>query len=426
MKEKIGIVGLGYVGLPLAVEFAKKHTVVGFDISIERISALNNNIDKTKEIELKDINKQSILFTSEPSDIKDCDFIIVTVPTPITEDSLPDLTPLKNASKTIASVIKKGAIVIYESTVYPGVTEEECVPILESFSGLQYGKDFFVGYSPERINPGDPINKITEIVKVVSGQNEEVLEKIADLYGSIIKAGVYKAPSIKVAEAAKVIENTQRDLNISLMNELALIFERLNIDTTEVLNTAGTKWNFLKFKPGLVGGHCIAVDPYYLTYKAEKVGYIPEVILAGRRVNDNMGHFIANTIVKKIIKNRLPIDSTTVTILGITFKENVPDIRNSKVFDLIKELNEYDLNVQVVDPYANKEEVLIETGVNIVDLEEVEKSEVIVIAVAHQEYVEYGWELINRIKKGPQSIIIDLKSILDKNEVPSSSELWRL
>lgn len=426
MKTRIAIIGLGYVGLPLAVEFAKVHNVTGFDISTDRVSELNNNIDKTNEINLIEVNKENLLITSKPEKISECDYVIVTVPTPITKEKLPDLVPLKKASQLIGANIKKGAIVIYESTVYPGVTEEECIPVLEASSGLISGEDFFVGYSPERINPGDSSNRISSIVKIVSGQNEEVLDKIAALYESIITAGVFKASSIKVAEAAKVIENTQRDLNISLMNELAVIFDKLNIDTTEVLEAAGTKWNFLKFKPGLVGGHCIAVDPYYLTYKAESVGYIPEVILAGRRVNDNMGHFIATTILKQLIKRKLPIIDARVTILGITFKENVPDIRNSKVFDLIKELNDFNFDIQVADPHADKNEVFKESGIKLTDTQDLKDSEVIVLAVAHDEYMTGGWDLIKSVSKKNNCIVIDLKSILSKETIPEQHVLWRL
>ncbi|MDN7244681.1 nucleotide sugar dehydrogenase [Planococcus shenhongbingii] len=426
MREKICIVGLGYVGLPLAVEFAKKHDVIGFDINNQRVSLLKDGIDQTQEVTYEELKFSNIKFSTDPNDMSECNFIIVTVPTPITVDNLPDLAPLKSASMTIGSVFKKGTIVIYESTVYPGVTEEECLPILESTSQMRNGIDFFVGYSPERINPGDKKNKVSEIVKVVSGQNKEVLEKVAVLYESIINAGVYRASSIKVAEAAKVIENTQRDLNISLMNELAVIFERLDIDTTDVLNAAASKWNFLKFQPGLVGGHCIAVDPYYLTYKAEKVGYIPEVILAGRRVNDNMGRFIASTIVKKMIKNGIPINDATVSILGITFKENVTDIRNSRVVDLIKELKEYGLNVQVIDEFASKEEVAKEFDVELIDIKNAKTSEIVVLAVPHDIYVKGGWNLISRMVNPVKNIVIDIKSTLNSLEKPDNSILWRL
>lgn len=336
MDRIIGIVGLGYVGLPVAVAFGKEHQIVGFDINENRISTLKQKIDYTNEVTTEELEEASIEFTSDASKLKKTDFIIVAVPTPINEHNQPDLTPLVKASEEVGKNLSKGTIVVFESTVYPGATEEVCIPVLERFSGMKCGMDFFVGYSPERINPGDKKHTFTTIIKVVSGQNPEVLEIVADTYASVVKAGVHRASSIKVAEAAKVIENTQRDVNIALMNELALIFDRLGIDTTEVLEAAGTKWNFLNFSPGLVGGHCIGVDPYYLTYKAQAVGYQPDVILAGRRINDELGKFIARTLVKKLIKAGIVVQGATVTVLGLTFKENVPDLRNSKVIDVKK------------------------------------------------------------------------------------------
>jgi len=424
-KLKIAVIGLGYVGLPLALELSTKYDVVGFDINHSRIEELIKGIDKTKEKDDLSLY-ESIMYSSSVKDIVECNLYIVTVPTPITQDKIPDLNPLINASKMIGSILKKDDIVVYESTVYPGVTEEICGEVLEKSSKLRSGIDFYLGYSPERINPGDKKNNITTIIKIVSAQNEEVLEKLADVYGSIVKAGIYKAPTIKVAEAAKVIENTQRDLNISLMNELAVIFERLDIDTTDVINAAGTKWNFLKFHPGLVGGHCIAVDPYYLTYKAEKVGYIPEVILAGRRVNDNMGRFIASTIIKRMIHNNIPIQNAIVSVLGVTFKENVSDIRNSKVIDLIEELKEFGLEVQVIDLHANPQEVLEEYELDLVNIQETKKADIVVLAVPHDEYVVSGWETVNKLGKEGKNIVIDIKSSLDKATKPGNTILWRL
>lgn len=426
MEKKIAVVGLGYVGLPLLIEFSKLYKVVGFDINNERIKQLSKGIDETKEAENLSKYEGNILYTSDPTELKTCNYIIVTVPTPITNDKLPDLNPLISASITIGENLMPGTTVIFESTVYPGVTEEECIPVIEKNSSLKSGIDFFVGYSPERINPGDKKNNISNIIKIVSGQDEDTLIKIANLYSEIIKAGVYKAPSIKVAEAAKVIENTQRDLNISLMNELAVIFERLNIDTNDVIEAASTKWNFLKFTPGLVGGHCIAVDPYYLTYKAEKEGYIPQVILAGRRVNDNITKVISNTIIKKMIDENVRIKNNSVTIMGITFKENVSDIRNSKVIDLISELKEFGLNINVVDPYANKKEVLEILGIELKNAEEVKDSACVIFAVPHQSFVEKGWSLINSMLTEKSGIVYDIKSSLSRAEKPENVTLFRL
>jgi UDP-N-acetyl-D-galactosamine dehydrogenase len=426
MNRKIAVVGLGYVGLPVAVAFGKKERIIGFDINDHRINTLKQGIDYTNEVESKDLLEADIDFTNDPSQLREADFIIVAVPTPITETKQPDLTPVIKASETVGSNLQKGAIVVYESTVYPGATEEVCVPVLEKTSGLKAGVDFFVGYSPERINPGDKEHTFTKITKVVSGQNEEVLEVIAGVYGSVVEAGVYRASSIKVAEAAKVIENTQRDLNIALMNELSIIFDKLRIDTAEVLKAAGTKWNFLSFTPGLVGGHCIGVDPYYLTHKAESVGYHPEVILAGRRINDNMGKFIATSLIKQMINKNMPIQGARVTILGLTFKENVPDLRNSKVIDVIRELQEFGVEVQVTDALADKEEAVREYGTELVDYDKLIPADAVVLAVPHHEYVEKGWEQFNRLLKHGKGIVVDIKSKLEKETCPSNITLWRL
>jgi len=426
MNRKIAIVGLGYVGLPVAVAFGKEHHVIGFDINEHRINTLKQNIDYTNEVVLADLEKASIDFTSEGEKLEEADFIIIAVPTPINEHNQPDLTPLLKASETVGKHIQKGTIIVYESTVYPGATEEKCIPVLERMSGLKAGEDFFVGYSPERINPGDKEHTFTTITKVVSGQTPEILEIVAETYSSVVKAGVHKASSIKVAEAAKVIENTQRDVNIALMNELAMIFDRLDIDTSEVLAAAGTKWNFLNFSPGLVGGHCIGVDPYYLTHKAQAVGYHPDVILAGRRINDGVGKYIASTLVKKLIKKGIAVQGSTVTVLGLTFKENVPDLRNSKVIDVIRELEEYGMNVQVTDPKAETKEAFREYNVSLFDLADLKPADAVVFAVPHREYIYEGWNLVNRILKDKSGVVVDIKSTLNKNDTPRNIELWRL
>lgn len=426
MNRKIGVVGLGYVGLPVAVAFGKEHNIIGFDINEGRISSLKSGTDYTNEVTDTELTETSIEFTSDPSKLKDTDFMIVAVPTPINEHNQPDLTPLVKASETVGKNLSKGTIVVFESTVYPGATEEICVPVLEKFSGLKCGEDFFVGYSPERINPGDKEHTFTTITKVVSGQTPEVLEIVADTYASVVKAGVHKASSIKVAEAAKVIENTQRDVNIALMNELALIFDLLDIDTAEVLAAAGTKWNFLKFSPGLVGGHCIGVDPYYLTHKAQAVGYQPDVILAGRRINDDLGKYIARTLVKKLIKQGTPVQGAKVTMLGLTFKENVPDLRNSKVIDVIRELQEYDIDVQVTDDEAGAEEAKHEYGVNLIPFSDLDKADAVVLAVPHRSYVEKGWNNVQSLLHNNKGIVVDVKSILPLKEKPEEISLWRL
>ena len=409
--DKIGVIGLGYVGLPLAVEFGKVIDTVGFDIDKDRIRELREGYDRTKEVgpgELPQAKRLS--FSFDKPDLQDANYFIVTVPTPVDEYKQPDLRPLVNASRTVGQVLKKNDIVIYESTVYPGCTEEVCVPVLESESGLKFNRDFFCGYSPERINPGDKQHRVTGIKKITSGSTPEIAKKVDDLYNKIIKAGTHIASSIKVAEAAKVIENSQRDLNIAFVNELALIFERLGIDTHEVLEAAGTKWNFLPFKPGLVGGHCIGVDPYYLTHKAEGVGYRPEVILSGRRINDNMGIHIASRVVKLMAQGEQPIKGGKVLMLGLTFKENCPDIRNSKVVDVIRELKTYGLEVDVFDPHADSKEVMHEYGLTLLSSLSTPYHG-IVLAVGHQEFKELPWDKIRRTG----TIVYDVKGFLDKS-----------
>ncbi|MED4014487.1 nucleotide sugar dehydrogenase [Sutcliffiella cohnii] len=426
MDRKIGVVGLGYVGLPVAVAFGQRHHIVGFDINEHRINTLKNNEDYTNEVDVDELKSADIDFTMDPSRLRDCDFIIVAVPTPININKLPDFGPLEGASKTVGANITKGTIVVYESTVYPGATEEVCLPILEQESGLKAGEDFFIGYSPERINPGDKEHTFRNITKVVSGQTPEVLEIVAEVYESVVEAGVFKASSLKVAEAAKIIENTQRDLNIALMNELAIMFDRMDIDTAEVLEAAGTKWNFLKFNPGLVGGHCIGVDPYYLTHKSERVGYRPELILAGRRINDNMGKYIATALVKEMIQQKSPVFGSTVTVLGLTFKENVPDLRNSKVIDVIRELEEYGITVQVSDPYASVEEAKEEYGVDLTNYEDLKPADAVVMAVPHKFYLDKEWDEYNKLFSSDKGIIVDIKAKLNKDTCPPNINLWRL
>ena len=411
--EKIGIIGLGYVGLPLAVEFGKTMDVVGFDIDRGRIDELARGFDRTREVEQNELKEAvKLSFSSDVKDLVDVNYFIVTVPTPVDEFKKPDLRPVESASRTVGRALKKGDIAIFESTVYPGCTEEICVPILERESGLKFNKDFFCGYSPERINPGDKQHRVTTIKKVTSGSTPEIAEKVDQLYKKIIVAGTHKASSIKVAEAAKVIENSQRDLNIAFVNELALIFEKVGIDTHEVLEAAGTKWNFLPFKPGLVGGHCIGVDPYYLTYKAEGLGYRPEVILSGRRINDNMPVYIANSVIKLMAKNDLPINKSRILVLGVTFKEDCPDIRNSKVADVIKELQTYGAIVDVFDPHADQKEVAHEYGLKLTP-ELKEKYHGIVLAVGHQEFKNLDWNII----RGERTVVYDVKGFLDKSFV---------
>ena len=413
-KYKIAVIGLGYVGLPLALEFAKKYLVVGFDINTTRISELKSGEDRTKEAEtdtlMSALKKSYLSFSSNIDDIKECDIFIVTVPTPINQFKSPDLVPLERASSMLGKILKKGDIVIYESTVYPGCTEEDCVPVLERASGLKFNVDFFCGYSPERINPGDRVNTLTKIVKVTSGSTPEVADIVNDLYASIITAGTHKASSIRVAEASKAIENAQRDLNISFVNELALIFDRIGIDTTDVIEAAGTKWNFLKYKPGLVGGHCIGVDPYYLAHKAESLGYYPQVILSGRRVNDNMGMFVANKVVKLMIHQGHKIQHSKALILGVTFKENCPDIRNSKVVDIYTELLQFGLHVDVYDPHADSSDVIHEYKIKLLD-DLSGEYDAIILAVSHDEFQNLDYE---KLRKGRKSVIYDTKSFLDR------------
>jgi UDP-N-acetyl-D-galactosamine dehydrogenase len=409
--DKIGIIGLGYVGLPLAVEFGKIMDVVGFDINRERISELQKGHDRTRELEPGELKaSKKLVYSSNTEDLAGVNYYIVTVPTPVDEFKKPDLTPLVKASTTVGKTLRKGDIVIYESTVYPGCTEEVCVPVLEQVSGLKFNVDFFCGYSPERINPGDKLHRVVNIKKVTSGSTPEIGTKVDELYKKVILAGTHKASSIKVAEAAKVIENSQRDLNIAFVNELALIFERVGIDTHEVLEAAGTKWNFLNFKPGLVGGHCIGVDPYYLTYKAEGLGYLPEVILSGRRINDNMPKHVAGKVIKLMAQNQLPISNSNILVLGITFKENCPDIRNSKVVDVITELQSYGTNVDVYDPLATADEVHEEYGLKLVESPN-KKYHAIILAVNHDEFKNLDWKSLQNGK----TIVYDVKGTLDRS-----------
>lgn len=427
MENVVSIIGLGYVGLPMAVEMSRHFKTIGFDISQPRIAELKKGLDRTREVDTDSLKAAKIQFTYDVQDLKAANFHIVAVPTPVTEANQPDLTLVLKASETVGKVLKKGDVVVYESTVYPGCTEEDCVPVLEKVSGLVCGRDFKVGYSPERINPGDKEHSFTRITKVVSAQDAESLERVAFVYGKVVTAGVFKAQSIKVAEAAKVIENTQRDLNIALMNELSLIFERMGIDTLSVLEAAGTKWNFLKFTPGLVGGHCIGVDPYYLTHKAEKIGYNPQVILAGRRINDGMGRFVAQKTIKAMIQKEVPVKGSTVTVLGLTFKENVPDLRNTKVIDIVRELQDYGMNVQVCDPEADPEEAKHEYGLQLTPFNQLKKSAAVVIAVAHRNFKELQMkDYLGLMGKNP--VIVDIKGILglDPKNAPQDLQLIRL
>ncbi|GLX78182.1 UDP-N-acetyl-d-glucosamine 6-dehydrogenase WbpA [Thalassotalea insulae] len=417
INAKVAVIGLGYVGLPLAVEFGKKFNTIGFDINQQRVDELNQGYDRTLEVENNELSSAKQLSCSNrPEDIQGCDYYIVTVPTPIDDHKQPDLTPLQKASELLGKVIAKDSIVIYESTVYPGATEEACVPILEQVSGLTFNQDFFVGYSPERINPGDKTHRLPTILKVTSGSTPEVAEKVDALYRSIITAGTYKASSIKVAEAAKVIENTQRDVNIALINELSIIFNRLGIDTLEVLEAAGTKWNFLPFRPGLVGGHCIGVDPYYLTHKAQAVGYHPEMILAGRRLNDGMGEYVVSQLVKGMLKKRIQVEQANVLVMGLTFKENCPDLRNTKVIDIIRELKEYNINVDIVDPLCANEEAIHEYDVSLTEAPQNNHYDAIILAVAHEQFKALGIENIKAYGKETH-VLYDLKCVLDKSSV---------
>jgi UDP-N-acetyl-D-galactosamine dehydrogenase len=424
-NSKIAIIGLGYVGLPLAIEFGKKYKVLGFDINQARIEELKSGKDRTNEADLEGLqfamnlaieaDEVGLTFSSNIEELKSNNVYIVTVPTPIDQFKAPDLTPLLKASEMLGKILKKGDIVIYESTVYPGCTEEDCVPVLEQYSGLKFNQDFYCGYSPERINPGDKVNTLTKIKKVTSGSTPEIAERVDQLYKSIITAGTHKAPSLKVAEASKAIENAQRDVNISFVNELALIFDRMGIDTNDVLEAAGTKWNFLKYKPGLVGGHCIGVDPYYLAHKAESLGYHPQVILSGRRVNDNMGIFVANKLVKLLIAKNHVISKSKVLVLGITFKEDCPDIRNSKVIDIIKELEQFNIKVDVYDPHADKHEVAEEYRLNLIDSIQ-NKYDGIILAVSHKEFLKLE---LDSLKTSSSSVIFDTKAFFDRSLVVS-------
>lgn len=414
---KLSIIGLGYVGLPLAVEFGKKYQTTGFDINSTRVMELNNFIDSTLEVSKAELTEATRLsFSSNIEDLKDSNVYIVTVPTPIDSHNQPDLTPLIKASKMLGKVIKSGDIIIYESTVYPGATEDVCIPVVEKESGLVFNKDFFAGYSPERINPGDKEHRVTNILKVTSGSTEDVAEKVDALYRSVILAGTHKARSIKVAEAAKVIENTQRDVNIALINELSIIFNKLGIDTLEVLEAAGTKWNFLPFRPGLVGGHCIGVDPYYLTHKAEAVGYHPEMILAGRRLNDGMGEYVVSQLIKGMLKKRIHVDGAKVLLMGLTFKENCPDLRNTKVIDIINELKEYNIDVDVMDPWCSDLEASREYGISLTHDPKDLDYDAVIITVAHDKFHEMGYEKIRALGK-ENFVLYDLKYILDKKQV---------
>ncbi|MFG6158406.1 Vi polysaccharide biosynthesis UDP-N-acetylglucosamine C-6 dehydrogenase TviB [Halomonas sp. 1390] len=414
---RLGVIGLGYVGLPLAVEFGKRFATVGFDIDQQRISELRDHLDHTREVEESDLAAATgLTFASDESALRECNVYIVTVPTPIDASHRPDLGPLQRASQLIGRVIGKGDVAIFESTVYPGATEEECVPIIETESGLRFNHDFFAGYSPERINPGDKLHRVTSIRKVVSGSTPETADFVESLYGSVIQAGTYRASSILVAEAAKVIENTQRDVNIALINELAMIFNRLGIDTEEVLEAAGTKWNFLPFRPGLVGGHCIGVDPYYLTYRAQQLGYHPEVILSGRRINDGMGGYVSGQLVKQMLKREMKTDCARVLVLGLTFKENCPDIRNTRVVDIVHELEDYHLKVDVHDPHADPAQALNDYGIQMVAMPMSGGYDAIIVAVAHQAFRELGIEAI-RAWGRPGHLLFDLKYVFARESV---------
>ena len=426
-EQIIAVVGLGYVGLPLAVEFGKHLRTIGFDISVEKIAAYRKHIDPTGEVSSEDLRASSRLeVTNDKAALAVADIVIVAVPTPVNDARLPDFGPLLSASRAIGPHLKRGAIVVYESTVYPGATEEVCIPELERASGMKWKEGFFVGYSPERINPGDKEHTLTRIIKIVSGDTPETLAKLAQAYGTVVKAGIFQASSIRVAEAAKVIENSQRDLNIAFMNELAIIFNRMGLDTAEVLEAAGTKWNFLKFRPGLVGGHCIGVDPYYLTYQAEKFGHHPEVILAGRRINDSMGAYVAKQTVKTLIKTRGNLNGGVVNVLGLTFKENCPDLRNSKVVDIVRELKEYGMTVHVHDPHGESAEAEHEYGISLTPWDKLPAADALVLAVSHKEYL--AMPIDNLLSKAvPKGCVIDVKSALDRSAIAAKGfTLWRL
>lgn len=429
-EESISLIGLGYVGMPIAVAFAKKVNVIGFDLNKQKIELYKNGIDPTKEVGNEIIKNTSVEFTCDPSMLKKSKFHIVAVPTPVKDDKTPDLSPVEGASKILGQNLTKGSVVVFESTVFPGVTEDICVPILEKESGLKCGIDFKVGYSPERINPGDKVHTLETIVKIVSGMDAESLDTIAKVYELVVDAGVYRAESIKVAEAAKVIENSQRDINIAFMNELSIIFNKMGIDTKSVLAAAGTKWNFLKFFPGLVGGHCIGVDPYYLTYKAEQMGYHSQIILAGRRINDNMGKYVAENAVKHLIKVDVPVKSAKVAILGFTFKEDCPDTRNSKVIDIVNELAEYGIIPVICDPAADKEEAKHEYGIDFVDMENIRDMDAVIIAVSHKEFIDMNIKDFDKLFKNvsnDKKVLLDIKAVLDRKEIEELGyNYWRL
>ena len=426
-REKLSLVGLGYVGIPIAVSFAKKIDVIGFDLNEKKIELYKNGIDPTQEVGDEAIRNTTVEFTSDEAKLREAKFHIVAVPTPVNADHTPDLVPVESASRIVGRNLSKGSIVVYESTVYPGVTEDICVPILEKESGLVCGKDFKVGYSPERINPGDKVHRLETIVKVVSGMDEETLETVAKVYSLVALAGVHKAESIKVAEAAKVIENSQRDINIAFMNELSIIFHKLGIDTKAVLEAAGTKWNFLKFAPGLVGGHCIGVDPYYLTYKAEEIGYHSQVILSGRRINDSMGQYVTESLIKLMAKSGVPISGAKVAVLGLTFKENCPDTRNSRVVDIIHELREYGIEPVVCDDVADKDGAEREYGLELTAFEKVKNCDAVILAVAHDEFKALSMSDYDALYKNETKILLDVKGILDRKTFESAGyKYWRL
>ena len=425
-KRSVSVIGLGYVGLPVAIAFGQIAKVIGFDINQKRIDELKNGIDKTGEVISSELSASDVDFTSDSNDLMKADFHIIAVPTPIDDAKKPDLNPLLLASRAVGKILKKGDIVVYESTVYPGATEGECATILQDESGLMIGIDFFLGYSPERINPGDKTHTFKTIKKVVSAQDANTLEIVANVYSSVVDAGVFKAASIKVAEAAKVIENTQRDLNIALMNELAIIFKRMDIDTHDVIETAATKWNFLPFKPGLVGGHCIGVDPYYLTYKSASLGYLPQVILSGRETNDGMGEYIADTVISNLKNRNKDLNGIIITILGITFKENVPDIRNTRVLDIISALRNYPITIQIYDPYADSLDVRNEYQINMTEFDDLKSSDAVILAVSHDDFIMQGWTLISKLLNSEGGVVYDIKSTLDRNNRPENINLLRL
>jgi UDP-N-acetyl-D-glucosamine/UDP-N-acetyl-D-galactosamine dehydrogenase len=429
-KEKLALVGLGYVGLPISIAFARKVSVIGFDISEEKINLYKNGIDPTKEVGNYNVKNTTVDFTSNPEDLRKAKFYVVAVPTPVRDDHTPNLVPVESASRTVGRNLKKGSIVVFESTVYPGVTEDICIPILEKESGLKCGVDFKVGYSPERINPGDKLHRLETIVKVVSGMDEESLDIIAKVYELVVEAGVYRAESIKVAEAAKVIENSQRDINIAFMNELSMIFNKMNIDTNAVLKAAGTKWNFLNFSPGLVGGHCIGVDPYYLTYKAEQLGYHSKIILSGRRINDDMGKYVVENLIKHLIKANVPVKDAKVAILGFTFKENCPDTRNTRVIDIVNELKEYGITPMLADPEADAEEAKHEYGIEFDLIEDIKGMDAVIVAVGHNKFIELTkvnyFGMFNN-NENRNKILLDVKGILDRKAFDSAGYFyWRL